>query len=104
MLPLSQRTENLLYDFFPEELRGEARDLIKTMCGNNLPFCENYNADDMDKIRFSVIKLSEGKVDKLCDAIDLAQTDWRDLLMAADFGHDPQEHNKWYNNRLDEKS
>jgi hypothetical protein len=100
MLTLSQKTENLLNDFFPERLRGEARDLIETMCGNNLPFCENSNSEEMERIRFSVIRLSEGKIDKLCEAIDLAETDWRDLLMAADFGHDPQGHSKWYNSQF----
>lgn len=100
MLTLSQKTENVLKGFFPERLRGEARKLIETLCGNNLPFCENYNSEEMERIRFSAIKLSEGKIDKLCDAIDLAESDWRDLLMAANFGHDPQGHIKWYKNRF----
>ncbi len=76
MLKLSQRTQNLLNDYFPEKLRTEARELIESECGNNIP---------------------------LCEAIELAQTDWRDLLMAAGFGNDPQEHNKWYNDQYGTK-
>ena len=100
MLKLSKRSEKLLNDFFPESSRGEAKELIETMCGNNLPFCENYGSEEMDRIRFSAIKVSEGQMDKLCDAIDLAQTDWRDLLTSAGFAHDPEEHNNWYNDRF----
>jgi hypothetical protein len=102
VLKLSKRTENLLNAFFPESLRGEAKDLIETMCGDNLPFCENSRSEEIERIRFSAIRISEGKLDKLCDAIELAQTDWRDLLMAAGFGQDPEEHNKWYKDRFGE--
>ncbi len=36
-----------------------------------------------------------GQLDKLEEAIKLAQIDWRDLLMAAGFGHDVEAHLKW---------
>lgn len=52
----------------------------------------------MDRIRFAAIKLSDGDLEKLDRAIALAKADWRDLLMAADFGHDVEQHNKWYVN------
>ena len=39
--------------------------------------------------------LSEGRVDKLYDAIALAQTDWRDLLVSAGFAEDIQAHKDW---------
>jgi hypothetical protein len=42
----------------------------------------------MERVRFAVLKLSGGDLEKLRKAIKLAQTDWRDLLMAAGFGHD----------------
>lgn len=98
MLKLSKRTEKLLNDFFSETSRGEAKELIEAMCGNNLPFGENYDSEKMERIQFSAIKISGGQIDKLCDAIELAQTDWRDLLVSADFSK-PEDHNKWYNNR-----
>jgi hypothetical protein len=49
----------------------------------------------MERIRFSVLKLSNGDMKKLVDAIELAKVDWRDLFMAAGFGEDPQAHKKW---------
>jgi hypothetical protein len=38
------------------------------------------------RFQFAVLKLSEGKMDKLDEAIELAKVDWRDLLAAAGFG------------------
>jgi hypothetical protein len=32
---------------------------------------------------------------KLLEAIDEARMDWRDLFMAAEFGHDVRAHEKW---------
>ena len=103
MVKLSKKTETLLNDFFPKTLREEAKELIETMCASILPFCENSGPEQMERIRFSAIKLSEGQIDKLCDAIELAQTDWRDLLMSAGFGYDPEKHYQWYNNRFSGK-
>ena len=49
----------------------------------------------MDRIRLAAIKLSNGVYAKLVEAVSLANTDWRDLLMAAGFGYDIDAHNKW---------
>ena len=49
----------------------------------------------MERIRFAVIKLSKGNIEKLLAVIDEACMDWRDVLMAADFGYDMQTHEYW---------
>jgi hypothetical protein len=49
----------------------------------------------LERFRFSALKLSGGKLDKLRQAVELAQQDWRDLLMAAGFGDDVTEHERW---------
>lgn len=46
------------------------------------------------RIRFAVIKLAGGDTQRLAEAIELAETDWRDLLMAVEFG-DPDAHWAW---------
>jgi hypothetical protein len=46
-------------------------------------------------VRFAALKLSEGRLDRLEEAIKLAQTDWRDLLVAAGFAHDVEAHLNW---------
>ena len=56
--------------------------------------------DDMERIRFATIKLSEGNLDKLCYAIGLAQKDWRDLLVFSNFAHDIKAHEIWANEVL----
>jgi hypothetical protein len=96
MLKLSIKTEQLLKAVFPVEQQDEARDLIEIECGRNIPSCENATAEGIERIRFSVLKISEGDLDKLYDAIDLAQIDWRDVLMEAGFDNDTKEHERWY--------
>ena len=95
MIKLSERTIKIVNGLFPQEQRLEVADLLKMECAENIPFCENHDEFQMERIRFSVLKLSEGRMDKLVQAIELAQADWRDLFMAAGFGHDPDAHNKW---------
>jgi hypothetical protein len=42
-----------------------------------------------------VLKLSKGEVDKFLAAAELAQLDWRDVLVASGFGSDVKAHRKW---------
>jgi|GEM_PF-132810 len=69
--------------------------LLVENCGNNLPFCDECDSDQLERIRFAALKISDGSMDRLDEAIDLANTDWRDLLMAADFGDDIHVHTVW---------
>ena len=39
--------------------------------------------------------VSEGSLEKFDRALELAKRDWRDLLMAAGFGHDVAIHRAW---------
>jgi hypothetical protein len=36
----------------------------------------------------AVVRLAHGRLDKLDEALRLARVDWRDLLVAADFGNE----------------
>ncbi|MDH3377230.1 MAG: hypothetical protein OEQ39_09740 [Gammaproteobacteria bacterium] len=95
MIALSDRTIEIVNALFREEQRDEVVELLKIECAENIPFCEDHDKFQMERIRFSVLKLSEGGMDELIQAIELAQVDWRDLFMAAGFGHDPEAHNRW---------
>jgi hypothetical protein len=95
--PETQRRVNLL--FRPEEQNIVATLLINE-CGNNLPFIEELDEYELERFRFAALKLSDGNLDKLREAIELAKTDWRDLLMAAGFANDSAEHNRWLPNPL----
>jgi hypothetical protein len=49
----------------------------------------------MERIRFAVIKLAKESSMSIDSAVELAQKDWRDLLMAAGFGNELDAHEKW---------
>ena len=75
--------------------RQVAIDLLITQCGNNLPFCERSTAKSLERIRFAVLKLSHGDLHELSNAVESAQIDWRDVLVAAGFSTDVRAHEKW---------
>lgn len=50
----------------------------------------------IERIQFAAVKVSEGCLDRLADAIHLATVDWRDLLVSAGFANDPDAHLKWF--------
>ena len=90
--PETQRRADLL--FRPEE-REKAAALLLKHCGNNLPFLERLDEYELERFRFAALKLSKGDLGRLHEAIELAQVDWRDLLMATGFGRDETAHERW---------
>jgi hypothetical protein len=92
---LSSETQRRLDILFRQEDRAEAERLLAEQCGNNLPFLENLDEQGLERFQFAALKLSGGDLSRLLNAIDLAKTDWRDLLMAAGFGEDTQAHVYW---------
>ena len=91
----SQETERRIAALFPPSSRAEVSELLTIQCGNNLPFCDKDDEVQLERIRFSALKLSDGSIDKLKDAIKLAKSDWRDLLVAAGFAEDTTAHKRW---------
>ena len=83
MIELSKKTSDRIKLLFGNDEKQEVEDLLKIECGDNIPFCENRDQYGMERIRFAVLKLSKGNLGKLVEAIELAQIDWRDLLVAA---------------------
>jgi hypothetical protein len=94
-LPLSNETRQRVEALFCGEDVKAATELLVFECGNNLPFCENSTPEQAERVRYAALKLSRGRVDSLREAIALAKTDWRDLLMAAGFGDDARSHLRW---------
>ena len=93
--PLSLRTQQLVAGIFGLQDRAEASQWLEQNCGNNLPFCHDHDEYQMERLRFAAIKLSQGNIQKLLRAIDASCMDWRDVLMAAGFGHDVRAHEAW---------
>jgi hypothetical protein len=92
---MSPETLRRIEQVFPEHLRADVTGYLVTQCGWNLPFCKHDTAIEMERIRFAVLKLSNGTIDGLLRSIQVAQQDWRDLLMAAGFGNDVEAHKYW---------
>lgn len=92
---LSSETQRRVDILFRPDEREAAITLLIDQCGNNLPFLEHLDEYQLERFRFAALKLSAGNLDQLREAIELAQFDWRDLLMAAGFGHDITVHKLW---------
>ena len=95
MIGLSKNTIQIIDTLFRQEQRPYVYELLRTECAETLPSCENYDQHEMERIRFSVLKLSEGQIEKLAQAIELAQIDCRDLFVNAGFDHAPEAHKGW---------
>lgn len=94
-VPLSPETQRRLELLFAPEDRAAATELLVTECGTNLPFLDELDMFQLERYRFAVLKLSGGELEGLWSAVELAQKDWRDLLMAAGFGEDVTAHERW---------
>ena len=70
--------------------------LLVEDCADNLPSWRDGTLDGLERIRFAVLKLSEGNLQKLLEAIYLAKVDWRDALVSAGFGDDTRAHEAWW--------
>lgn len=92
---LSPRTTQLVEKIFAQKDIPEATQWLEEECGNKLPFCNSNDEFQMERIRFATIKLSEGEISKLLQAIDVARMDWRDVLMASGFGYHLDTHEIW---------
>jgi len=94
MIPLSDETIALLNTVIDANSRNRIADRMLIEVSENIPFCENSNPEEMERIRFSILRLlAEGQMAE-DDIFELANTDWRDLLMASGHGS-TEEHKKW---------
>jgi len=92
--PLSEATEERLVRLFRGADRLAARELLERDCAESIAGVPEMCS--LDRIRLAVLKLSGGMLDGLADAVVLAQTDFRDALVAAGFGDDVQAHMSWW--------
>jgi hypothetical protein len=92
---LTDRTLRLVEHLFSAGDSGVAQRLLLEECGTNLPFCETQDAAGLERIRFAVLMLSGGDVEKLRATVEHAKQDWRDVLVSAGFGYSLTEHDRW---------
>ena len=90
--PLTQQIVEKLFE--PGDQTEAVRRLVEE-CGNNLPFCKDNDEYKMERIRFAALRVSIGYLNDLQTAIDLAKSDWRDLLVWARFAESLTAHQEW---------
>jgi len=95
MVDLSPLTKQHLAVLFAPADVGEAEQLLARECAENLPLISNPTPSGLERLRFAALRLSDGSLHRLREAITLAKTDWRDLLVAADFADDIHAHRSW---------
>ncbi len=95
MPPLSPETKKRVALLFSSEEYKSVCALLQDECGDNLRGINDKDELALERIRFSVLKLSHGDVNKLLAAISLAEEDWRDALVAAGFADEIHAHESW---------
>jgi hypothetical protein len=99
-MPLSLEAERRIDLLFHPDQRERVRVLLRDECGDNLPLLPKVREKAYyDRFRFAALKLSNGDLERLQNAIRLAKTDWRDLLVAAGFANDIRIHKSWLPDR-----
>ena len=92
---ITQETKRRVESLFPKPEWGTVISLLSTRCAQNLPGLASCSSEELERFQFAVLKISSGQLSKFYQAIDLANTDWRDLLMVAGFGEDLNAHKSW---------
>lgn len=93
---LSPATQQRVEMMYPPEQREEVIRLLVEECGHNIP--PTHLDDDafaFERLRFSALKVSNGNIEVLKKAINVAKEDYRDLLYAAGFDNSLVKHKKW---------
>lgn len=93
MVDLTPATLKRIEILFPHA-HEEVSELLRLECADDLGW-RPATPDGLERIRFAVLKLSNGRLDRLRDAIREAHIDWRDVLMAAGFGESVSAHESW---------
>ena len=80
---LTENTLRLVQRIFPPEHPGAVIESLEARCGPSLPLWHAPTPQGLERIRFAVLKLSSGSLAQFERAIELANADWRDVLVAA---------------------
>ena len=95
MLQLTEDTKNVVELLFPSDQAEEMKKRLQDELSNGLVFAAYSTAESRERIWLAVVKSCKETLNPWNTWFELAKTDWRDLLMAADFGHDTTAHIKW---------
>ncbi|MFN2531517.1 MAG: hypothetical protein ABR555_09495 [Pyrinomonadaceae bacterium] len=101
MVELTELTKQRVAELFAAADVQEAERLLVRECADNLPLLgKTATSASLERIRFAVLRLSDGQISRLTESIAIAKRDWRDVLVWAGFGNDLQAHERWRPRRL----
>jgi hypothetical protein len=94
---MSPQLVRRIAELFPADA-ASVEALLETECGASLPMIAKQGENGIERVRCAVLKLSEGRMEKLAYALDRANRDWRDVLVWSGFGNDAFAHRSWLAN------
>ena len=84
--PINDETRIRIELLFPPNEQAQVINMLESQCGyNQLGLSEPSSAALLERIRLSVLKVSDGSLSELLSAVKLAKYDWREVLQKA--GH-----------------
>lgn len=95
-MDITVKTIEVIRKCFP----ADKEELLINECGNNLPFEEECDSEELERIHFAAIKASNGDIEQLKSVVNTARLDWRDLLVRAGFATNTEAHTIWANTVL----
>jgi hypothetical protein len=94
---LGQLAKELIEKICPALSRREIATLLSEEC--SLSISEGKTTPEwvalIDRVQLAAIKGSSWDIEEIKSKVSLANTDWRDLLMAVGFGEDHTAHTTW---------
>ena len=88
---LTPKIEKKIEVMFPGKVK-EVREALINLCDDII--CSEPGVLS-ERICAAILKSSQGNMDFLYESIDLANIDWRDILIGAGFGDDVNAHKDW---------
>jgi hypothetical protein len=89
---LTDRVNAAIDMLFKRDDQDAVRNMLCDECTDGLPLTR---PSGHERIHLAILKISGGDVDEFLQAARLAQIDWRDVLVGADFGNDLRAHARW---------
>jgi hypothetical protein len=91
---MSPELTRKIAELFPANVEAVTAMLLDR-CGELLPMIAKQGENGIERVRCSVLKLSEGDMGKLEHAVDRANRDWRDVMVWSGFGNSAFAHKAW---------
>jgi len=94
---LGPLTQALIDSVCPAPQRAAVANLLSQRCAGNLPgvgTTPDWQAL-IDRVQLATLRGSDWDLSRITRAVELANTDWRDVLMGAGFGHSLRTHVQW---------